>query len=188
MPGSLLSDTSCLLVVDVQQRLLKAMPEDRVDRFLHANKALVELADELGADILYTEQYPDGLGPTESDLLETLKKVGADRIEKTSFDACSADAFRDHLVDLPEQLVVCGMETHICVYTTVRELISHRHQVAVPFDAVISRRAEYHHNGLQMMSEQGATITNYETIVFDALGSSKHPAFKRFSKVVRNTP
>ena len=185
MADPFLSPKSSLLVIDIQERLLGAMPEDRMARCLHATGTLVELAAEVGARIVYTEQYPKGLGPTESTLLETLKKCGGERVQKVSFDACAAPDFHQFLIELPRRIVVCGMETHICVNATVRELLARRHELVVPLDATISRRQEHHDNGLQMMERAGATITNYETIVFDALRTSKHPAFKKFSKMVR---
>ncbi|TXD36485.1 isochorismatase family protein [Lujinxingia vulgaris] len=180
-----LSAQTSLLVIDVQERLLKAMPQPEMERCLHATKTLVELAAEIGAPIVYTEQYPAGLGPTEASLLDTLQKAGAERVEKMSFDACSAPDFHRFLIELPKRIVVCGMEAHICVQATVRELIYRRHQVVVPFDAVISRRLENRDNGLRVMEQSGAIISNYETLVFDALRSAEHPAFKRFSKMVR---
>ena len=185
MKTPLLSSESALLVIDVQERLLPSMPDDERRRCLHATKTLVELAATLGAPIVYTEQYPKGLGPTEETLLATLQDADADRVEKTTFDACTAPDFRQHLIDLPKQIVVCGMETHICVYATVRELIARRHNVVVPLDAVTSRRDDHKQNGLQMMRDLGALITNYETLVFDALRSSKHPEFKTFSKRIQ---
>lgn len=180
-----LSSKTALLVIDVQERLLKAMPEPEMERCLHATKTLVELAAEVGAPIVYTEQYPSGLGATEASLLEKLQEAGADRVEKMTFDACSAPDFHRHLIELPKQIVVCGMEAHICVQSTVRELLYRRHKVVVPLDAVISRRIENRDNGLRAMEKVGAIITNYETVVFDALRSAEHPAFKRFSKMVR---
>ena len=185
MAQTFLSPKSSLLVIDVQERLMGAMPDELMERCLHATKTLVELAGEVGARIVYTEQYPKGLGPTESGLLEVLHQQDADRVEKVTFDACSSPNFRQYLIELPKRTVVCGMETHICVYTTVRELIERRHDVIVPLDATISRRTEHHENGLRMMEQLGATITNYETLVFDALRTSKHPAFKKFSKMVQ---
>ncbi len=181
----LLSEDTTLLVIDIQQRLATSMPDDDMERCLHATTTLVELAGEVGANIVYTEQYPDGLGSTVEELRQTLKDQDASRVEKTSFDACSAPEFHDILIDLPKRIVVCGMETHVCVYTTVRELLSRHHEVVVPFDATISRRPSHHDNGLSLMREAGATVANYETIVFDALQNSKHPAFKKFSALIR---
>lgn len=180
-----LTEDAALLVVDIQQRLMEAMDDERMNRCIHATRALIELAGEFEAPIVYTEQYPDGLGQTAEELLEVLQAHDAHRIEKTAFDACSAGAFRDQLIELPRRVVVCGMETHICVYTTVRELIEHGRDVVVPFDATISRRESHHENGLELMKSAGATIANYETLIYDALGTADHPAFKKFAKMVK---
>lgn len=185
MTDAYLSSKSALLIIDVQERLLKAMPEEAMALCLQATRTLVELAGAMGAPIVYTEQYPKGLGPTEASILELLEKNNAKRVEKMSFDACSAPAFHPHLIDLPERIVVCGMESHICVLSTVQELRRRRHDIIVPFDAVISRRVENRDNGLHLMEKAGATIANYETIVFNALGSAEHEEFRRFSKMVR---
>ncbi|MBA2664861.1 MAG: isochorismatase family protein [Bradymonadaceae bacterium] len=180
-----LSKESALLVIDVQDKLLPAMPEEDRALCLKATNTLLALAHELGTRIVYTEQYPKGLGPTEPGLLEALKSSAAIRVEKMTFDACLAPEFHTQLIELPHQIVVCGMEAHICVLATVRALIERRHQVIVPFDAVVSRRPAYRDNGLEQMRVAGATITNHESLVFDALRSAEHPAFKRFSKMIR---
>ncbi len=185
MSDLFLSPNSSLVIIDIQERLLGSMPDDQVERCLHATRTLVELAAEVEARIVYTEQYPKGLGSTEPSVLEVLQRCGGERVEKVSFDACSAPGFQKYLIELPKRIVVCGMETHICVQSTVRELIARRHDVIVPFDATVSREQEYHQNGLDMMERAGATITNYETLVFDALRTSKHPSFKKFSKMVK---
>lgn len=180
-----LSSKSSLLVIDVQERLLKAMPEEKLERSIHATKTLVELAGEVGARIVYTEQYPKGLGATESSLLEVLQANNAERVEKMSFDACQAPEFHKYLIELPKRIIVCGMEAHICVWATVRELLNRRHEVIVPRDAVISRTEENYQNGLEMMATAGARISNYESLVFDALRTAEHPSFKKYSKMIR---
>jgi nicotinamidase-related amidase len=185
MAHSYLTKDTALLIIDVQERLLPAMPDDDRARLLKATHTLIELAHDLGSRIVYTEQYPKGLGPTEASLLERLEAVGAERVEKMTFDACSSPNFHQYLIDLPGQIVVCGMEAHICVLSTVRELLERRHKIVVPFDAVTSRDRAYRDNGLELMSKAGATIANYETIVFDALRSAEHPQFKKFSKMIR---
>lgn len=180
-----MNSKSSLLVIDVQERLLKAMPEEQMERCLHATKTLVELAGEVGARIVYTEQYPKGLGSTEASLLDVLKGHEAERVEKMTFDACAAPEFHRFLIELPKRIIVCGMETHICVLSTVRELLSRRHEIIVPRDAVISRTEANYENGLAMMERAGATIANYETLVYDALRSAEHPSFKKFARMVK---
>lgn len=174
-----------LLLIDLQERLMTAMPQEELAQVLRTAHILLELAQEVGATIIYTEQYPKGLGPTEAGLREALVAAGARRVEKMTFDACTAPAFHPHLITLSRQVVVMGMEAHICVLSTVRELIAHRHVVTVPFDGVISRDPAYRDNGLELMRAAGATVANRETLVFDALTSAEHPAFKRFSQMIR---
>lgn len=180
-----ISSKSSLLVIDVQEKLIPAMAEEDREKFLQATRSLIELAGTMGARIVYTEQYPKGLGPTEESVLEVLKRFDAERVEKMTFDACGAPGFHQYLIELPKQIVVCGMEAHICVLMTVRELLSRRHKVIVPFDGVISRSKENRDNALGNMEKLGATVSNYESVIFDALRSAEHPEFKRFSRMIR---
>ncbi len=180
-----LSKKSSLLVIDVQDKLLPAMYEGGREKMLHATRSLVELAGVVGARTVYTEQYPKGLGPTEPGLLKVLEENDGERVEKMTFDACGAPGFHQYLIELPKKIVVCGMEAHICVLMTVRELLHRRHEVIVPYDAVISRDERNRDNALRQMEALGATILNYESLIFDALRTAEHPEFKRFSRMIR---
>ena len=177
---------SALLVVDIQERLLSAMPEGAVPQFLKQVRTLISLAGEFDAPVLYTEQYPEGLGPTEETIQTTLdEEVDAAYLEKVAFDACSAPEAARTFGSLPRHLIVCGLETHICVWMTVRRLLEEGHEVIVPFDAVLSRRLPLRDNGLDLMRQAGATVANVETLVFGSLESADHDAFKKFSRLVR---
>ncbi|MEC9442052.1 MAG: isochorismatase family protein [Myxococcota bacterium] len=180
-----ISSACTLLVIDVQERLLAVMDEAERDSMLSHTETLVHLARHVGADIVYTEQYPKGLGGTEPSLLEVLTEAGATRVEKVHFDACTSPAFREPLEKMRRRVIMCGMETHICVLSTARSLMTQQHDVLVPFDAVTSRSSAYKQNGLELMREDGAIITNTETLVFGTLGYSQHPEFKRFSKMIQ---
>lgn len=185
MSDTFFSKDSGLVIVDIQEKLLPAMPADALAMCLKATHTLVELAKDLGAPILYTEQYPQGLGRTEPGLLEALEGAGAQLLEKREFSVCGAPGFQEQLRAMPKRLVVVGMETHVCVLSTVRDLLFHGREVIVPFDAVTSRRQEYRDNGLAQMRDLGAAITNHESIVFEALVTSEHEAFRKFSKLIR---
>lgn len=180
-----LSSSCTLLIIDVQERLLGAMDPDKAAAVVKQSKTLVELAGVVGAQVYYTEQYPRGLGRTESSLLETLQGVQATGVEKVHFDACAAPEFQEHLQQMRRRVIVCGMETHICVQATACSLINHGKDVQIPFDAVCSRSERYEQNGLDVMSKAGAVITNTESLVFGTLGYSQHPEFKRFSKMIQ---
>ncbi len=180
-----LTSACTLLVIDTQERLIKVMPQARQAQMTKHVPTLIELAAHVGADIVYTEQYPKGLGPTVESIKQTLEGADALRVEKNHFDACAAPSFEEALGAMKRRVIVCGIEAHVCVLSTVRSLRTLEHDVLVPFDAVASRDEEYRANGLELMRESGALMTNTETLVFSTLGHSKHPEFKRFSKMVQ---
>ena len=176
---------SSLWVIDLQERFLPAIESTAMERALDSTVTLVRLASEVGARIIYTEQYPSGLGPTVERLRVVLEEADAQRFEKMTFDACLAPSLGEELSATKSRVFVCGIEAHICVRATVCSLCDRGVGVRVPFDAVASRRAEYSANGIQRMRDAGARITNRESIVFDSLETAEHPAFKTFSKMIR---
>lgn len=179
-------ERSALIVVDIQDRLLSAMDSAAAERLIKQNLLLVEMAGEFGWDIVYSEQYPKGLGGTNAMLLEALERFDASRVEKVEFSCCKNGTFLESILpQLPSHVVVSGMETHVCVLQTVADLQARGHQVFVPQDAVLSRTEDNRQNGLSLMSEVGATITNAETLVFYQLQSAGGDQFKKFSKMLR---
>jgi nicotinamidase-related amidase len=180
-----LSPSSTLFVVDIQAKLLPAMDPEACARLLRNANILIELAHAQGANILYSEQYPSGLGATEPGLLEALTRVEATRFEKTLFDAAGAPECAPLLPSIGQRVVLCGMETHICMLGTAQTLRTLGHEVIVPLDATCSRAKHNYRNGLDLMRATGATIANTESIVFASLKDAQHPDFKRFSKLVR---
>lgn len=173
-----------VIVIDIQERLLQAMDEVDGPRVAHNTQTLVELAHHVGANVVYSEQYPRGLGPTEATLLAALEEANAHRIEKTHFDLLESPNFNAEEANLQHRVILCGMETHICVLSTAKSLLA-RHNVLVPLDAVLSRTTANRDNGLAQMEKAGALITNTETLVFGTLGHAKHPEFKYFSKRIK---
>jgi nicotinamidase-related amidase len=171
-------------VVDVQEKLAKAMAEPDVADLLRATTVLVEAARLLGARVVATEQYPEGLGPTVGAVRDKLLEVKAPILSKVTFAATDADGFQAALGE-PRSVVVVGMETHVCVYQTVRELTLRGLDVHVPIDGVVSRRADHKAAGIDLMRACGATITTMETIVFDWLRRAGTAEFKALSKLIR---
>src|SRR5690606_26659256 len=116
--------TTVLLVVDVQEKLAAAMPPDTLSALVKNTGILLETARVLGVRVLVSEQYPKGLGPTVAPLAEKLTELGVTPMAKTTFDACSDLAIARALASLdPRAVVVVGMEAHVCVFQTVRELV-----------------------------------------------------------------
>ena len=174
---------SAVLVIDIQSRLTPAMPPDTLARVVKYTRALCGAAKELGLPVLATEQYQKGLGPVVPEVREVLPSPP---LEKVHF-SCGADpafaAAREQTGR--RQLIVCGMETHVCVFQTVRDLVAHGYEVHVCADAVSSRTEEHRRVGLELCREAGAVVTTAETAIFDLLHRAATEEFKKVSPLVR---
>jgi nicotinamidase-related amidase len=173
-------------VVDVQERLFSVMPELAGNDLVRSGTALLEAAKILGATAVATEQYPEKLGRTLAPLGEKLAALSAPVISKLSFSACGEPAFDSFLARSElRRVVLIGMETHICVFQTARDLCSRGYAVHIPIDGVASRRDDHRAVGLELCRAAGATITTTETILFDWLGRAGSDEFKKVSKLIK---
>lgn len=178
--------SSLLLIIDVQEKLAAAMHEASLSALERATHVLLEGAQALSVPVLVTEQYPQGLGRTLPKIADKLEAVSAKRLEKLTFSAVEAPGFGKLLQEIaPRSVVVVGMEAHVCVFMTARELAARGLEVHVPMDGVASRREDHKATGLSLCQSAGATITTAETVVFDWLGAAGGEAFKRVSRAVR---
>jgi len=185
MPIAALADArhSLLLVIDVQTRLATAMPETVRTQLFKNTQQLCKAAKYLQVPILHTEQYPKGLGATDSSLKLQLKDPA---IEKTSFSCCKAESFLTLLEkNKRPQIILCGMETHVCVLQTALELQAENYQVFVIEDALASRHKQHHENALSRMQQAGIIISNIESLLFEWLADASHPDFKTVSALIR---
>ena len=174
--------TTLILVVDVQEKLAAAMPEDALTALVKNAGILLDTAKLLGVRVLASEQYPKGLGPTLPTLAEKLAAAGGSPMPKLTFDACSDLAIARTISDFaPRAVVVVGMETHVCVFQTARELAKRGYETHVVADAVTSRRDENRRLGLSLCERAGAILTTTETVAFDLLGRAGTDAFKGVS-------
>lgn len=179
-------ERTLLLVVDVQEKLAAAMPEESLRALDRATAILIEAASLLGARVVATEQYPQGLGATLAPVKARLSATRATVLPKTEFSACDAAGFADAFsVAPPRSVIVVGMETHVCVFQTVRDLAGRGLDVHVPIDGVASRREDHRIAGLDLCRAAGATITTAETIAFDWLRRAGGDHFKAISRLVR---
>lgn len=177
---------ACLLVVDIQERLAAAMPE--TDRATCVDKTilLIELAKRLEIPVVISEQYPKGLGPTVPAIIKAIEGAFSRRFEKLEFGCPAAPAFDPIWRELGrDQWIVCGMETHVCVYQTARGLALMGATVHVPHDGVVSRSPENRRVGLALIERTGGIVTCAETVVFDALHRAGTEDFKAMSRLVR---
>ena len=185
MKPSLVSqrDHSQLVLVDVQARLAGVMPADAMAAVAKNCAILLQAAKLLEIPTIYTEQYPQGLGATLPELGSHLS--AAQRVEKIIFSCAKEPTFNRKLTSDRPQIILAGMEAHICILQTALDLLQSGHQVFVAEDAVISRNPLNKANALQRLSLAGVIVTNTESIVFEWLGSAQGDAFKQISKLVR---
>ena len=177
-------NTTAVVIVDVQQKLVPTMPSEQMDQLTRATRIVAGAAHELGAPILITEQYKKGLGETIEPVRELLGEATV--IDKLTFSACNEPRFVQALKEGSiDAAIVLGMETHICVFQTVRDLLARGLRVDVPFDGVASRREDHRQVGLELCRKAGATITSAETILFDWMVQSGTPTFKKLAPLVR---
>ena len=140
-------------------------------------------AGELGIPVLATEQYPKGLGPTLPALREVLPSAP---LQKMHFSCAPDPGFAAALEAMRRrQIVIAGMETHVCVFQTARDLVAQGLEVQVCADAVASRSQEHRRVGLDLCREAGALVTTAETAIFDLLGQCGTPQFKKVSALVK---
>ena len=172
-----------LVVIDVQERLCQAMDEKILGALTRRIAILQEAAQEMKIPLLATEQYVKGLGET----LEELKgRLCTPAIEKMTFSCCGETTFPEALRKIGrKQIIVTGMETHVCVLQTVLQLLEAGYIVHVVADAVMSRKKENWRIALGIAQQAGAVITSTETALFQLLRVAGSEKFKKLSKLVR---
>ncbi len=175
--------TAAVVLIDWQERLVGGMdPATEIDRRQRA-RALLGGAAALDLPILATEQYPRGLGPTIADLRTLLPTAP---IEKRHFACTDVTLFNEALAATGRhQILLAGMEAHICVLQTARGLLTLGHEVFVCRDAVISRRPDDFAVALSAFAALGVHVTSVETALFEMLGCAEGEAWKTISKLVR---
>jgi nicotinamidase-related amidase len=182
------SQRAALLLVDFQERLAAVMAPGEIAACQRNIVLLFELARQLHIPVVVSEQYPRGLGPTVPALRLALAEPGLtiERIEKMEFSCADSPAFREvHGRLKRDQWIVVGMEAHVCVYQTARDLVALGARVHVPADAVISRAPANVHVGLDLCRRAGAIVTGTETVVFDALRRAGTDEFRALSRLLK---
>ena len=181
---------SQLVIVDMQTKLSVAMPADAMQIAAKNCAILAEAAQMLMIPSIVTEQYPQGLGETMPQIMPFLPNKA---IEKTTFSACAQPKFNQQLHRDKPQVVLVGMEAHICVLQTALDLLQLTisgdnklaKQVFVVEDAVISRNPLNKLNAINRLQAAGCIISNTESVLFEWLGNANHDAFKALSKLIK---
>ena len=174
--------TSLLAVIDVQERLLAAMPD--AERVVARCTRLAEAAALMDVRAVLTEQYPQGLGPTRPALAAKLPAPAA----KMTFSCCGCSAFDAALVPDVTSVVLAGLETHVCVTQTALDLLARGLAVFVAVDAVASRHVIDHEVALRRLEGAGAVPTTTEAVLFEWCRSADHPRFREVRALVLDRP
>lgn len=178
-------EDSVLVLVDIQTRLLAAMPAEAARTMLDNSARLLVAAQLLNVPVLLTEQYPQGLGPTDTAIMDKLPE-NCPRLAKSGFSCRAAEGFDAGLAAANRrQVILLGQETHVCVLQTAIELLGQGYHVFVVDDAVCSRSEAQKQNALARLRSAGVDIVNHESVLFEWLRDAAHPHFKTLSKMLR---
>ena len=172
----------CLVVVDVQGKLARLMT-DRETLFKNI-RILIQAAQALDIPILWCQQVPAVLGPTVPEIAELL--AGTEPINKASFSCGREEVFKAELDRLGRsQVLVCGIETHICVYQTAMDLMNRGLELTIVADAVSSRAERNRQIALTRLAAEGAGLSSTEMAVFELLRTARHPQFRQIARLVK---
>jgi nicotinamidase-related amidase len=174
------AENSVLIVIDIQDKLLAKIPE--AGRLVRNAGFVLDAAAALGVPVRATEQYPKGLGPTTADIA---RRLPAAPPAKTAFSCCGAGTFLEELEMLRRpNVVLVGMETHVCVEQTALDLLHAGLHVFLPVDALAARGQLDHDIALRRLEQAGAVPTTAEAVAFEWVGDASHPQFKAVSSLV----
>lgn len=182
MASRIKSSESMLLVIDIQEKLAPALLDS--EKVISTSINLVKAAQVLGLPTLVTEQYPDGLGQTVKVVRDVLPDQKA--YHKMTF-SCVQDLETKNRIEQigRKQVVVCGMEAHVCVLQSVFDLLEAGYEVFVVSDAVSSRSQDNKKLGLERMRQAGAQIVVTEMVLFEWLGQAGTPEFKKLLPLIK---
>ncbi len=184
-PALLSAANSLLVIVDLQTKLSAVMPATEAKLITENAGSLVKAAAILNIPILVTEQYPKGLGTTDTSIIQKLPEA-TPIFEKTGFSCCLAEGFCNALESSErKQIILTGIEAHVCVLQTALELLHKGYQVYVVEDAICSRKSVHKVYALQRMQQQGITIINHESVLFEWLRDASHPDFRSISGLLQ---
>jgi nicotinamidase-related amidase len=175
-------DTTLLVVIDVQEKLLRVIHEK--EKLVENLQKLIRGARVLEVPVIVTEQNPAGLGLTVPEIAQLMPQVKP--VTKFSFSCCGEEGFLQELKALNrKQVLLTGIETHVCVYQTAVELVNAGYEVQIAADCVSSRTPFNRDIGINRMSAAGASITSVETALFELLRVAKGDKFKEISRIVK---
>lgn len=171
-----------LLCVDLQPAFLGAIPDGA--RVAHRSAFAIEASRGLGLPVLFTEQVPGKLGPTDPSLLALA--APAEALGKDTFSAFSDDRIRRRLQEISaDRLLLCGIETPVCIYQTALAALGDEYQVTILTDCVGARRADDAEVALTALAKAGCLLLPAETVFYERLHDARHPFFRSFTSLVK---
>lgn len=177
------TENSLLVIVDVQQKLMNVMSNS--EACAAKVRLLANALTLMQVPVIATEQYPKGLGPTINSVREVLAP-DTPFIEKSSFSCCGADEFNQQILDAGRKnIIICGVESHVCVLQTAIALKEKGYNVTLAADAASSRNENDKMTALAFMRHNDIQVLSTESIIFALLKDSKHPAFKAVSALLK---
>lgn len=178
---SLEEDKIALIVIDIQEKFIPVIHE--IDFVMSRVNLLTKAAEKLQLPVVATEQYPKGLGPTSAKIF---LPRGTPRVEKTCFSCFGSELFREQLEKLKtDTLLICGVESHVCVLQTALDGVRQGFQVHVALDAVSSRRPDDKQISLHRFMQSGVLVSSSEIFLFQLLQKAKTPAFQSVSPLFK---
>lgn len=179
------ANSAALVVIDVQEKMLSAITSSPVDGIIRKVIQMIEAAKLLDIPILWTEQYPKGIGPTDTRVTERMP-ADAKALEKVTCSAWRDEPFKLALQrSLREQIIIVGLETHVCIQQTAMDLLNVDYVPFIPVDAVGSRFTHDMNASLERMRRAGVEISSAESLMFELIERCDHPKFKDFLKIVK---
>ena len=177
-------ENSCLMIVDIQEKLSAVMPEKVINRLKSNADVLLTAADRLNVPVIVTMQNPKGLGDVENFVKDKLNEKSK-CFEKTSFSCLGAEGLPEHLEKLnKKQIIMIGLESHICVLQSAIELTEKGYDVFVVSDAIASRKLTSYETSLTRLEQANIWLLNTESVLFEWLRNASHPEFKSLSKLI----
>lgn len=173
-----------LLVIDFQEKLIDKIHDHQ--RIVDVTESMIDVFTYLKLPIIYTEQYPKGLGLTIYPLKNKLLEYNCKKIEKTSFSCLSS--LNDNDIKnrfFKKQVVICGIEAHICVLQTALDLVKQGFEVFVVNESIGSRNVDHKADAVQRMKQNGVTLINFEMFLFELIRDSKSKDFKSLSRFIK---
>lgn len=175
-------ERTVFILIDVQGKLARIMHES--ERLLNNLEKLLRGLRKLEIPIIWMEQYPKGLGPTVDEIKQHLSDI--EPIAKMTFSACQNEQFQDVFEQLGrDQVLIAGIESHICVYQTAMDIKNEGHDVQLVTDAISSRTLENKQLGIEKMTSHGILETSVEMALFELMGTAEHPKFKEISAIIK---